>query len=154
MQTIIKNFDHNLTIMTNKTQKRWLYVLLILLNIPLGLATRWYPQYFTPLLVTYGGDAFAASCIFFGSRFLFPGWSLQKVLLISYLLCILDEVQQLYQAPWAVKFRNITVVGILLGHGFLWSDLVCYAVGVLLGVIIGTALETILAKAKANPAAY
>ncbi len=125
----------------NPTQKRWLYAILILLNIPLGLATRWYAQYFPSLIQIYGGDVFAASCIFFGVRFLFPKWTLGKVLLISYTLCVLDEVQQLYQAPWAVQFRNITVVGILLGHGFLWSDLACYAVGVMLGVLMALLIE-------------
>ena len=126
------------------TKKRWLYTILILFNIPLGLATRWYPQYFSSLIQIYGGDVLAASCIYFGVRFLFPKWSLQKVTLISYILCVLDELQQLYQAPWAVQFRNITVVGILLGHGFLWSDLVCYAAGVGLDVMVSIVLEKIL----------
>lgn len=128
----------------NPTQKRWLCAFLIFLNIPLGLATRWYSQYFPSFIQIYGGDIFAASCIYFGVRFLFPKWSLLNVLLLSYGLCVLDELQQLYQAPWAVQFRNITVVGILLGHGFLWSDLVCYAVGVLLGVIVSFLLENLL----------
>ncbi len=134
----------------NTVQKRWLYAVLILLNIPLGLATRWYPQCFPSLVQIYGGDVFAASCIYFGVRFLFPKQSLQKVLLISYTLCVLDEVQQLYQAPWAVRFRNITLVGIFLGHGFLWSDLACYAIGVCLGVMISLLLEKIVFNSATN----
>ena len=123
------------------TGKRWLYAVLILLIIPLGLATRWEQQYFPPLIDEYGGDVFAATCIFFGCRFLFPKWSLHKVAYLGYLLSVLDEVQQLYQAPWAVKFRDITVVGILLGHGFLWSDIVCYAVGTIIGWACANLLE-------------
>lgn len=121
--------------------KRWLYAALIIITIPLGLATRWQQQYFSYLINEYGGDVFAATCIFFGCRFLYPQWALSKVALLSYFVSVLIEIQQLYQAPWAVHFRNITVVGILLGHGFLWSDLVCYAIGTLLAHLTGAALE-------------
>lgn len=121
--------------------KRWLYAVLVLLTIPLGLATRWKQQYFPVLINEYGGDVFAATCIFFGCRFLCVRWPLWKVALLGYLVSVLIEVQQLYQAPWAVKFRHITVVGILLGHGFLWSDIVCYAVGILIGTLISAILE-------------
>ncbi len=126
--------------------KRWLYAVLIFINIPLGLATRWRPQYFPELIDIYGGDVFAASCIFFGCRFLLAKRVLWKVALISYAVCVLIEIQQLYQSPWAVKFRNITIVGIFLGHGFLWSDIVCYAVGVLIGYGIAILTEYLFTK--------
>ena len=134
------------------TNKRWLYAVLILLTIPLGLATRWQQQYFPPLINKYGGDVLAATCIFFGCRFICVKWSLAGVALLAYAVSVLDELQQLYQAPWAVKFRDITVVGILLGHGFLWSDLMCYAVGTVIGWITGAALEALLFK-SVSPAA-
>ena len=126
--------------------KRWLYVILIFIDVPLGLATRWRQQYFTPLITEYGGDVLAATCIFFGLRFLLVKWPLLKVAYTSYFICVLIEIQQLYQASWAVKFRNITVVGILLGHGFLWSDIVCYAAGIIIGLLISIVLERMFAK--------
>ena len=132
--------------------KRWLYAVLILLTIPLGLATRWQQQYFPPLVNEYGGDVFAATCIFFGCRFVCIRWPLPTVACLAYCVSVLDELQQLYQAPWAVKFRNITMVGILLRHGFLWSDLVCYAVGTLVGWILGALLEYLLFT-RVNPTA-
>lgn len=125
-----------------KAKRRWLYLVLILLNIPLGLATRWAPQYFPTLIRIYGGDVFSATCIFFGFRFLYPLTSLPKVSLISFLVCIAIEVQQLYQAEWAVKLRN-TPLGILLGHGFLWSDCVCYAVGTVIAAGLAFLLERV-----------
>jgi hypothetical protein len=130
--------------------KRWLYAVLIIVTIPLGLATRWQQQYFPYLIDKYGGDVFAATCIFFGCRFWCVKWSLLKVACLSYFISVLIEVQQLYQAPWAIKFRNITIVGILLGHGFLWSDMVCYAVGTLAGWLIGAVLELLFTK-RINP---
>lgn len=126
--------------------KHWLYAILILINIPLGLATRWQPQYFPPLIDEYGGDVFAASCIFFGCRFLYVKQVLWKIATVSYAVCILIEIQQLYQAPWAVKFRNIAIVGIFLGHGFLWSDIICYAAGTLIGFLIAASIEKVFIK--------
>lgn len=123
-------------------RKRWFYLLFIFVNIPAGLATRWYPQYMPALVATYGGDVLAATCIFFGTRFLLIQKRLWQVAVWAYLVCILIETAQLYQAPWAVQFRNIQVVGILLGHGFLWSDWVCYAAGVLIGWGIGQIVES------------
>jgi hypothetical protein len=112
---------------------RWLYVVLILVNIPAGLATRWYRSSFPTIVAEYGGDVLAASCIFFGVRFLLIKKPLWQVALWAYLVCILIETAQLYQAPWIVKFRSIPIVAIFLGRGFLWSDWLCYAVGVLIG---------------------
>ncbi|WP_160717095.1 DUF2809 domain-containing protein [Chitinophaga solisilvae] len=128
-----------------KTKRRWLYLILILLNIPLGLATRWAPQYFPEIIRIYGGDVFSATCIFFGIRFLYPLKPLYKIAIINYLVCFAIEVQQLYQAQWAVDLRN-TPLGILLGHGFLWSDCVCYAAGTLLAWGLSVLLETVFFK--------
>lgn len=123
-----------------KAKRRWLYVILIALNIPLGLATRWAPQYFPEIVRIYGGDVFSATCIFFGIRFLLPLKPLPKIALINYIVCIAIELQQLYQAEWAVNLRN-TPLGILLGHGFLWSDCICYAVGTVIAWGISWVLE-------------
>jgi hypothetical protein len=137
-------------LMMSLRNKRWLYAALVVITIPLGLATRWQQQYFPQIVDEYGGDVFAATCIFFGCRLLCPHWSLLKVALLSYFVSVLIELQQLYRAPWAVRFRNITAVGILLGHGFLWSDIVCYAVGTILGYVTGAALEGLLQR-RVNP---
>ncbi|MCW3465477.1 ribosomal maturation YjgA family protein [Chitinophaga nivalis] len=122
-------------------KKRLLYFILVLCNIPLGLATRWSPQYFPEIVQVYGGDVFSATCIFFGIRFLYPAKPLRCIALINYIVCIAIELQQLYRAPWIVHLRDKTPVGILLGHGFLWSDCICYAVGTLIAWAIGWTIE-------------
>ena len=43
------------------------------------------------------------------------------------------EISQLYHAPWIDSIRRTTLSGLLLGFGFIWSDLACYAVGVAIG---------------------
>ena len=45
------------------------------------------------------------------------------------------EFSQIYHAPWIDDIRATTLGALLLGAGFLWSDLVCYAVGVAIGVV-------------------
>ena len=57
------------------------------------------------------------------------------------------ELGQLYHAPWIDSIRQTTLGGLILGFGFLWSDLACYAVGVGLGVMIDVA-TTALKKTK------
>ncbi len=46
------------------------------------------------------------------------------------------EISQLYHAPWIDSIRQTTLGGLILGFGFLWSDLACYLVGVVLGAVI------------------
>ena len=42
----------------------------------------------------------------------------------------------MYHAPWIDSIRRTTLGGLVLGFGFVWSDLACYAVGVGLGILI------------------
>ena len=51
---------------------------------------------------------------------------------LSYLI----EISQLYHAPWIDAIRATALGGLVLGFGFLWSDILCYTVGVLLGIIV------------------
>ncbi|MFO0014337.1 MAG: DUF2809 domain-containing protein [Planctomycetota bacterium] len=43
------------------------------------------------------------------------------------------ECSQLYHAPWIDEIRQTTLGGLVLGFGFLWTDLVCYAFGIAIG---------------------
>ncbi|MEG2290515.1 MAG: DUF2809 domain-containing protein [Clostridium sp.] len=52
------------------------------------------------------------------------------------------ELSQLYQGQWINVLRDTTIGGLILGHGFLFSDLICYTVGIAIGIIF----EVILRK--------
>jgi len=114
---------------------------LIALNVPAGLATRTYGRSLPALVAEYGGDVLSASCILFGLRFVWPKLALWRIAMLAYLVCIAIETSQLYQAPWIVHLRHTPPFGILLGYGFLWSDWVCYAVGVAIGYAIGVVAD-------------
>jgi hypothetical protein len=79
---------------------------------------------------------------FLGRTFLGNKTSLLKVTLYGYLICIAIETSQLYHADWFNKIRHTFPFGILLGYGFLWNDWVCYAVGVLIALVIAFFLKT------------
>jgi Protein of unknown function (DUF2809) len=85
---------------------------------------------------TYGGDVLSATCIYFGVRWVMHNRDIWHNAVVAYLVCVLIELQQLITWTPLLRLRNDTPMGILLGHGFLWSDLVCYAVGVLAGIAV------------------
>ncbi|MCY9213529.1 DUF2809 domain-containing protein [Bacillus haynesii] len=58
--------------------------------------------------------------------------------------CFLIECSQLYHAPWIDHMRAAPLGGLILGYGFLWSDLLAYV----LGVSAGAAGEMLFRKRK------
>ena len=60
------------------------------------------------------------------------------------------EISQLYHAPWIDSIRNTTLGGLILGFGFLWSDLVCYTIGIIIGIIIDIIINKTNIKVMSN----
>lgn len=54
----------------------------------------------------------------------------------NFSLGVLDEVSQLYHGPIAVAIRSTYLGRLMFGVGFLWSDIICYAIGTGIGWII------------------
>ena len=135
----------------NAPSVRVIYGVLIAVTVPFGLASRAKPIPMPDVVRRYGGDVLSAVCIFFGVRLVLhvrPRW---MAVAVGFGVCVLIEVQQLYRGRWLVGLRNDTPLGILLGHGFLWSDIVCYAVGCGLGAASGASVEAALvARAVKN----
>jgi hypothetical protein len=53
----------------------------------------------------------------------------------------LIELSQLYQGDWVLRLRATRAGGLLLGHQFLWSDLLCVAVGGALAALLDAKLS-------------
>ena len=113
-------------------RNRLLYLVAIIAVIPLGLAIRRSPAAFPALVAEYGGDTLWALMIFLGIGLLQPKMPTLKAAAIALALCYVIEFSQLSDAPWLVQLRHATY-GLVLGYGFMWSDIVCYTVGVSLG---------------------
>jgi Protein of unknown function (DUF2809) len=58
--------------------------------------------------------------------------SVLYTLLFTY--CI--EISQLYQADWINAIRHTKLGGLVLGFGFLWSDLLMYSIGISLAFLL------------------
>ncbi|MFD6508206.1 DUF2809 domain-containing protein [Bacillus sp. NPDC060175] len=119
----------------NTKRNRLLYVMFTIVVIILGLSSRKFAFALPDLLNDYLGDALWALMIFTGFGFLFPKIETKKLAFISLIFCYGIEISQLYHAPWIDNIRATTLGGLVLGYGFLWSDLVAYTIGVGVGML-------------------
>ncbi|KXY32142.1 hypothetical protein AT269_20495 [Bacillus cereus] len=119
----------------NTKRNRLLYVMFTIVVIILGLSSRKFAFALPDLLNGYLGDALWALMIFTGFGFLFPKIEMRKLAFISLIFCYGIEISQLYHAEWIDSIRATTLGGLVLGYGFLWSDLVAYTIGVGVGML-------------------
>jgi len=117
-------------------RNRVIYFILILIVIAVGLSSRKYQIYLPELIGKYTGDTVYALMAYFGCGFLKPKYSIWKISLLALTYSYLIEISQLYHSEWIERIRQIRLGGLILGYAFLWSDMLCYTVGVLIGVSI------------------
>ncbi|MHA4736844.1 ribosomal maturation YjgA family protein [Dyadobacter sp. MSC1_007] len=84
----------------------------------------------------YVGDVLWAMMVFFGFAFVFCKWSTWKVAATALGFSVCIELSQLYHSAWIDSIRNMPLGGLILGFTFVWSDLLCYGLGVGLGVLV------------------
>jgi hypothetical protein len=112
-----------------KTRRlRWLIVLGAI--VALGLGSRRSAPHLPDVVARYGGDTMYAAAMFALVALICPRWTIARIAFVSFIACVIIEISQLYHAPWIDSIRNTRVGGWILGFGFLWSDLICYAAGV------------------------
>ncbi|KGK87009.1 DUF2809 domain-containing protein [Clostridium sp. HMP27] len=131
--------------MSNK-RNRLLYGFIIIIVIALGLLSRKMDNIIPDFLNTYLGDALWALMVFFIFGFIFRDSETKKIALIGILFCYLIELSQLYHANWIDSIRKTTLGGLVLGYGFLWSDLLAYAIGIGIGITIEIFLSKLRRK--------
>jgi hypothetical protein len=119
-----------------KNRRRFVYFLLIVLTILTGLASRHFANHLPEWNKAYVGDSLWALMVFFMIGCLFKRESSLWIGGAALILSFLIEFSQLYQAHWINVIRANKVGGLVLGFGFLWSDLVCYTAGIAFGVIL------------------
>ena len=59
-----------------------------------------------------------------------------RVSVTALLFAFTIELSQLYHSAWLDQIRHTRAGGLILGYGFLWSDLLCYGIGVAVGSIL------------------
>lgn len=110
---------------------RLTYFTLTIATIIAGLLSRNFK--FIPLFI---GDILWALMVYFIVCFLFINKPSKFIIIASLLFCYAIEFSQLYKAPWINELRHTIFGKLVLGEGFLWSDLLCYTVGVGIGVLL------------------
>ena len=109
-------------------RKRIIYLLLTLVVMCLGLSSRRYTEYLPSFIANYAGDTLWSTMVYLGISFLFNKLSIRKVTIISLIFSYTIEISQLYQASWINEIRSTLLGSLILGHGFLFSDLIYYTI--------------------------
>jgi hypothetical protein len=117
-------------------RNRFLYVIAALIIIILGLASRKLSGNLPETVNMYLGDALWALMTYLYVGIIFKTLSIKRVAISSLLFCYLIELSQLYHAPWIDEIRNTRLGGLVLGFGFLWSDILAYTLGVGIGMLV------------------
>jgi hypothetical protein len=111
-------------------------IVLIALVCLLGIGSRRFAHVLPWFVGAYAGDTLWAMAVFLGIGLVLPRASTRTIACLAMTLSVAVEISQLYHAPWIDSIRQTTLGGLILGFGFLWSDLACYAVGVGIGALV------------------
>ena len=124
-------------------RNRILYAVLAAACIGLGLASRAFRADLPAFLGEYAGDTIWAMMVYFLFAVLLARKPVWLVSLCALVFSYGIEFSQIYHAPWIDSVRATTLGGLVLGQGFLVSDLICYAAGILIALLIDTLIEGI-----------
>lgn len=115
---------------------RIFYAAITIITIVSGLLIRNLSLYLYPVVNLYAGDALYASMIYFIISFIKPQQKIFYKSAIALIICYAIEFSQLYQTPWINAIRQTLAGRLVLGSGFLYSDLLAYVLGVMVAVIL------------------
>jgi len=123
-------------------RNRFLYFLMLVITIFSGLASRYFSDNLPHWVRLYLGDALWALMVFLLFGFFFYQKSSRWVAIAALTFSFGIEISQLYHAVWIDALRANPLGGLLLGFGFLWSDLLCYTVGITFGYLMEIGFTT------------
>lgn len=121
-----------------------------LLVITLGLLSRGFPELFPALLGKYPGDALWALMVWLGWAMVLPRADAATLGWMALLTSSMVELSQLYKTPWLDALRETTMGHLVLGSGFAGHDIVAYAVGIAVGVMLDRMLGKVHAVFSLN----
>ena len=111
-------------------------VALLAAVIVLGLASRRYADALSPPIARYAGDTLWATAAYVALSVVWPCARVRWLAAGAALISLAVELSQLAHPAWLQRAREWPGAALLLGYGFVASDLVCYAVGVALGAAL------------------
>ena len=81
------------------------------------------------VVVDYAGDVLWGSLFFLLYALIWPRRTCLWLAAWAIATTELIELSELYQGDWALRLRATRLGGLLLGHTFLWSDVLCVFIG-------------------------
>ena len=114
-------------------RKRLLALAAAAATIALGLASRRFADQLPDFVATYAGDTLWALLVYLLATACAPSTTILRRAIGAALLAYAVEASQLYRADWIDAIRDTRLGALVLGSGFLWSDLICYSVGIAIG---------------------
>ena len=111
-------------------RSRAVYAALTAATIVLGLASRRFGPVLPDEVRLYAGDALWAAVVYFAAAVIWPHARTIQLAIGALVFSFVIELSQLYHAPWIDGVRRTRAGALVLGFGFLWSDLVCYMAGI------------------------
>ncbi len=126
-------------------KRRLAYLVCTAAVTSLGLASRRFGSALPVFVAEYAGDTLWALMVFLGISMLAPHVHVSRRGGMALAFAYAIEISQLYHAPWIDAVRSTLLGGLVLGFGFLWTDLVCYGVGILFG---GAVDHFVLSKSR------
>lgn len=124
-------------------RSRPLYILLMAATFACGISSRIYASHLPEFIAVYAGDTLWALMVFWALGFIFKSESTVVIAAGALTLSFVVELTQLYHSPYIDSVRSTLIGGLLLGYTFIWSDLVCYTAGVLIGILFEKLFYTI-----------
>lgn len=116
------------------------YFSLVIIVMGLGLGSRHFSDNLPNWINLYLGDVLWALMVFFLFGLIFRGINTRWITILAFSFSYVIEISQLYHSPWIDTLRHTRLGGLVLGYGFLWSDLVSYGVGIGIGILIERAI--------------
>ncbi len=114
-------------------KRLWFFGIVVMGSI-IGILSRssliQIPEFFS----LYTGDTIWAFTAYYLIAFLFPKMKAKYRFLSAISFSVFIELSQLLKYEWLESLREFKIVGLMIGYGFKWSDLLCYLVGCLLAL--------------------
>jgi hypothetical protein len=103
-----------------------------------GLASRRFPELLPGLLRKNTGDVLWATALTLACALAMPRTVPSRIATLCISISVAVEFSKFYDPSWLHRLRWSGIGRLLFGTSFSWSNLVCYGIGIALGIAIVT----------------
>jgi hypothetical protein len=113
-----------------------IYLTIMAVILAFGLPARIVQDQLPTWYTLYFGDYLWAMLMFFICALILRNMSTFKVVAAALLFAYAIEISQLFHPNWLEYLRSIKLFALVLGYGFLWSDIAAYTLGIFTGALV------------------